>query len=92
MADQIQRLGSRANQKAIGKLNFSFEMFRNEAGTQLNYLKVLQAQLDGEVGRLEKAVCIKLTESTERSDKQENVVCGLFSAITEVALELVGNR
>ena len=34
----------------------------------------------------------KLTENTERSEKQENVIGGLFSVMRKVATELDHNR
>ena len=45
MDEQIQRLWSRVNQEVLEKLHFSGVLFRDELGTQLNYLKDFQVQL-----------------------------------------------
>ena len=45
MYEQIQCLGSRAHHDVLAKLNLRCELFRDEAGAQLNCLKGAQWQL-----------------------------------------------
>ena len=57
------------HQDVLAKLNLSGELCRDEVGAQLNCLRDVQWEIDGGVDYLAKAVDIRLTESSERSDR-----------------------
>ena len=46
MDEQIQFLGTSAHRDVLDKLNLSYELSIDEAGTQLNSLRGVQGQID----------------------------------------------
>ena len=81
MAEQIQVIWPNVHHDVLAKLNFSCELVRSELGTQLNWLRGVQVQIDGGVNHWGNAVDTKLVESSERCDREENVVSELYTAM-----------
>ena len=92
MAEQIQDIGQNVHLDVLAKLNLSCELFRNELGAQLNWLRDIHWQLADGVNRLENAVGSEIVESSERSDRRERVISELYAAMQKVMVELENRK
>ena len=92
MAEQIQVPWPNVHQEVLAKLNMGCELFRNELGSQLNWLRDMQGQLADGVNHLANALGSKLVESSERRDRKEHVISVLYTSMRKGMVELEINK
>ena len=88
MDEEIQIVWPIVHNDVLSRLDTDFESFRGELETQLSLVRDIQGGIVHGPIRLASAVDRKLTQNSQRSEKQGEMINGLYTAMRE----LIGRR
>ena len=74
IADQVQSLGPDVHQDVVARLNSSCGIFREELGSQLNWIKDVQENMLHGMENLANAVDTRLIQNDQRSRAKEGIM------------------
>ena len=84
ITEQIQSLGPYVHQDVSARLNRSFEIFREELGTQLDWLKDVHGNIVQRMKNFANAVDAQLIQNDQRNDTHKQERWGVIYIVAKV--------
>ena len=89
--EQIQVLGPHVHQDILAKLNIGCELFGEELGAQVNWIKDAQCEILQGAHQLANDVDTRLIRNDQRNAAKEGATYGLFTTMRNLAEEMEKN-
>ena len=72
----------------MGKLNRSCEVFREELGVQIDWIKGVRGNMSQGLRNLANTVDTRLIQNDQRNETQEGATEGLFAALRNLTVKI----